>query len=357
MRTWSNGLVLAAAMTLAITGVSRADTIHGGPMSGAQESPPVGGTGTGTVTCTLNTTTNVLHVHIEYSGLTGAVTQAHIHPGGYGASGGVRYNLTVGPSPMDQDVSLTANGADSLRQGLFYANLHTAANPTGEIRGQLDWQFEANMTGNEEVPVVNQWARGEALIRYNAVGSRAVVVAQNLGGLTGPVTQAHIHMAPAGSNGPVQLTLTNPNPTSTTNWTGMTAAQKTALTTGQLYVNYHTTANPPGECRGQIYQPAQTSVSPGLAGVSAGLRSYPNPMNGSSTIHFAVTRDEPVTLRIVDATGREVRQLSSAIAHSGDNAVIWDGRDSRGSTVPTGVYYYVLRTSAGQETAKTVVLR
>jgi hypothetical protein len=357
MRNWSNGVVLALVMTAAIAGVAQADTIFGGPMTGTQESPPTPATGTGTVTCTLSSA-NVLHIHIVFSGLTGAVTQAHVHAGGYGVSGGVRFNIPPSTSPIDADWSMTAAQTDSLRNGFYYANLHTTTFGAGEIRAQLDWQFEANMDGNQETTVVNEWARGECLMRYNALGSRMAIVATNLGGLSGPVNAAHIHLAPPDSSGAVQFIFpTFPNPTTTVNWTGMTAAQKTALLAGRLYVNFHTAANPNGECRGQIFQPAQTSVSPaGRVGTSTGLRSYPNPMSASSTVQFSVAHDQPANLRIVDITGREVRQFSS-MARSGDNAFTWDGRDSRGSTVPAGVYYYVLRTSAGQETAKTIVLR
>jgi len=252
---------------------------------------------------------------------------------------------------------MTPAQADSLRNGLYYANLHTVAHVAVEIRGQLDWWFEANMDGNQETTVVSPMARGECLMRYNANSSRMVIVATNLGGLSAPVNASHIHLAAAGSDGPVQFIFpSQPNPTTTVNWAGMTAAQKTALLAGNLYANFHTAPFPAGECRGQIFQPAQTSVSPGLVGVSSGLRSYPNPMTGSSTIQFSVTRDEPVSLRIVDITGREVRQISSGMARSGGNAFVWDGRDSRGSSVPAGVYYYVLSTSAGLETAKTIVL-
>jgi hypothetical protein len=290
--------------------------------------------------------------------MTGPVTQAHIHRGGYGANGGIAFNITTLTSPIDVDWTMTAAQADSLRNGLYYANLHTGANPLGETRGQLDWYFEANMDGNQEVVVVRPFARGECLMRYNATASRMTIVAQNLGGLTGPVNAAHIHEAPPGADGPVRYIFsTNPNPTATVVWTGMTAANKAALLAGNLYANFHTAATPAGECRGQIFQPAMTSVSPAVAGPSTGLRSYPNPMTGSSTIHFSLAQEGAVSLRIVDATGRQVRELSGAAARSGENALTWDGRDVHGNAVPAGVYYYVLSTSAGQQTAKTVVLR
>jgi hypothetical protein len=73
---------------------------------------------------------------------------AHIHLGGVGQNGGIILPLKAGPSPMSGtlkaadlkptgNVSTFADAIDAIRAGSTYVNLHTAANPGGEIRGQL----------------------------------------------------------------------------------------------------------------------------------------------------------------------------------------------------------------------------
>jgi hypothetical protein len=85
---------------------------------------------------------------VTYSGLSGAVVAAHIHLGGVGQNGGIMLPLSPGPSPFSGtlkeadlkptgNVSTFAQAIDAIRAGTTYVNLHTAANPGGEIRGQL----------------------------------------------------------------------------------------------------------------------------------------------------------------------------------------------------------------------------
>lgn len=112
--------------------------------SGAQEAPPVESDGTGSGTFTLNTAGTVLSYEITASGLSGPVTLAHFHIGPPGVSGGIVFEITDAITE-DEDGNITAAGewqidaADvtALLDGDIYVNLHTAAHPAGEIRGQL----------------------------------------------------------------------------------------------------------------------------------------------------------------------------------------------------------------------------
>ena len=85
---------------------------------------------------------------VTYSGLSGTVAAAHIHTGAVGVAGGVILPLTAGPSPMSGtltaanfaasgSVTTFAQAVAAIRAGTTYFNLHTAANPGGEIRGQI----------------------------------------------------------------------------------------------------------------------------------------------------------------------------------------------------------------------------
>jgi hypothetical protein len=117
-------------------------------LNGANEVPPVvtAGSGTGWVTITADNAT--ITYHVQYSGLSGPATAAHIHTGAAGVAGGVILPLAVGPSPMDGTLTaanFSASGAittyaeavAAIKAGNTYINVHTAANPGGEIRGQI----------------------------------------------------------------------------------------------------------------------------------------------------------------------------------------------------------------------------
>lgn len=108
-------------------------------LSGAAEVPPVTTMGTGTVTADLDPETKVLRWKISYSGLSGPVTAAHIHgPAlpGQNATVLMRFKSPF-DSPFEGQTTLTEAQVQELMAGKWYVNLHTAANPDGEIRAQL----------------------------------------------------------------------------------------------------------------------------------------------------------------------------------------------------------------------------
>jgi CHRD domain len=91
----------------------------------------------GTVTGKFNNSTKILTLQISYLGLT--PTAWHIHKGAAGVAGPVVLDLgkTFG-SPFSFTTSaLTTEQEADLKAGLYYVNIHTAAAPSGEIRGQL----------------------------------------------------------------------------------------------------------------------------------------------------------------------------------------------------------------------------
>ena len=76
---------------------------------------------------------------ITYSGLSGPATAAHFHgPAEAGANAGVAVAIpNAGTSPVEGSATLTDAQAADLMAGKYYINVHTAANPGGEIRGQV----------------------------------------------------------------------------------------------------------------------------------------------------------------------------------------------------------------------------
>ena len=108
-------------------------------MSGAQESPPATTAATGNAEVTYNRDTSMLAYRVTYSGLSGPATASHIHgPAGPGQNAGVVVPFTnVGTSPFSGEVRITPEQFNQLSSGQWYVNVHTAAHPAGEIRGQL----------------------------------------------------------------------------------------------------------------------------------------------------------------------------------------------------------------------------
>jgi hypothetical protein len=153
----------------------------GGPLTGANESPPTGSPGTGQAIVVLDTTAHTLNVNITFSGLLSGTTASHIHcclpsPFATGVNEPVGttiptfpgFPLGVTSGTYNQTFDLTANSTynlagmppgnagnpflgnsaltaepvfvAALQNGETYLNIHTAAPlgfPTGEIRGFL----------------------------------------------------------------------------------------------------------------------------------------------------------------------------------------------------------------------------
>ncbi len=122
-----------------LTAASAATIDYKATMSGKSEVPPTASTGNGDVLATLNTGTKQLSYTMTYMGLTGPATAAHFHgPAEAGANAGVVIPIgTNPPSPTSGTVTLTDDQMKDLEAGKWYANVHTAANKGGEIRGQM----------------------------------------------------------------------------------------------------------------------------------------------------------------------------------------------------------------------------
>lgn len=133
-------LVTVCALTLVSVAAHAATINLKADLKASAEVPPKDSAGTGTLTGTLNTETNEFTYHIEFSGLTGPVAAAHFHgPAAEGANAKPQLPIKGTPitSPIDGKATLTAQQAKELVDGKWYFNLHTAANPGGEIRGQV----------------------------------------------------------------------------------------------------------------------------------------------------------------------------------------------------------------------------
>jgi glucose/arabinose dehydrogenase len=76
------------------------------------------------------------------------------------------------------------------------------------------------------------------------------------------------------------------------------------------------------------------------------MQNYPNPFNPSTDIEFSTQGSGTVTLAVYDLLGRHVRTLVNGVVPAGTHSVRWDGRDSQGKPVGSGVYFYRLETGS-----------
>jgi hypothetical protein len=85
------------------------------------------------------------------------------------------------------------------------------------------------------------------------------------------------------------------------------------------------------------------------------LDSYPNPFNPIVSISYVVEERGPATLTIFDPQGRRIRTLFEGQTEPGRHEVIWNGLDSRGERVASGVYFTVLSDSKGNVSSRKLV--
>jgi len=135
-------LLIACAAAFSIASPAFAATVNfKAQLTSAQEVPPTQSQGKGEVTATYDTTSKKLTWKGTYSGLSGPATAAHFHgPATAGKNAGVAIPIFAGAaakSPFEGSATLTDAQAKELMAGEWYANIHTAANKAGEIRGQV----------------------------------------------------------------------------------------------------------------------------------------------------------------------------------------------------------------------------
>jgi hypothetical protein len=138
-----------AASAVLLASASRSDAATSAfkaSLHGKNEVPPNNTTGTASVTVTYDPATKRISWEGTYTGLTGPVTAAHIHgPADPGKNAPPVVWLSKKgdsdpnfPSPFTGSAELTDEQAKELMFGRYYVNIHTKANPAGEIRGQLN---------------------------------------------------------------------------------------------------------------------------------------------------------------------------------------------------------------------------
>jgi CHRD domain len=162
-----SGVAILACVALA-TGlftvpVAQAATeMFSAKLLGDNEVPPNNTAGTATFQMQIDTTTTTITFTLTFSGLSGAPSVAHLHFAPTNVAGGVMIFLcgggnqpacpaatsgtitgtitaanVTGPTAQGIAAGDLASALEAVREGLSYANMHTANFPAGEIRGQV----------------------------------------------------------------------------------------------------------------------------------------------------------------------------------------------------------------------------
>ncbi|CAM3701532.1 CHRD domain-containing protein [Pseudoalteromonas maricaloris] len=231
-------------------------------LSGQQEVPAVSTMASGDGYALVNMNDYEVELRLVTMGVEDA-TAAHIHTGQIGMNGDVLVGLEQ--STDDTNVWMTPDNTminaeifAVLASGGHYVNVHTPANASGELRGQIltdNYTLVAfPLSGEQEVPAVTTTATGSGYVLVNRNGFDLELQVLTSG--VADATAAHIHTGIADENGPVLLALMQDS-SDANRWMAPANAALTAeifaiLAGGGHYVNVHTPANPSGELRGQI---------------------------------------------------------------------------------------------------------
>jgi hypothetical protein len=253
----------------------------GAALAGAQEVPPTPSTGSASGTAVVNPVTREMLATVTTAGIPG--TAAHIHEAPGGVNGPIIFPLietAPGSGTWTARATLTEAQFNTLKAGGFYFNVHSAAFPNGEIRGQITTQaasgtaggagfipsptsattFSSALRGEQEVPPTPSTGLGAGTL-LTLPATREVIASIVTAGIPG--NAAHIHQAPRGVNGPIIVPLAETTPGSGI-WTGratLTEERFNALQSGNLYFNVHSATFPNGEIRGQIHAQGRASDS------------------------------------------------------------------------------------------------
>lgn len=292
-------------------------------LTGDQETPPVVTEGIGVARLELEPLSGSLHYHVAVTNTTG-ITMAHIHRAPAGVSGGVVHGLyrsEDGPfdneHPLIGNVVLNHNDLVNLLTGWFYINVHTTANLSGEIRGQIGGirAYQALLNGANERP---------APVVTDAKGVGTVVLTANLQTLyyrvvvtdIVDITRSHIHIGGPEAAGGVRFTLWDNGPglfdpsNPISGVISLNTSDLQNLAAGKFYINVHTQENGGGEIRGQLepYDPygrfqtllttAATTAAAQAASAARGVAAFQLTPYPQTALQFEVSVAEIPTVTL-----------------------------------------------------------
>jgi hypothetical protein len=105
-----------------------------------------------------------------------------------------------------------------------------------------------------------------------------------------------------------------------------------------------------------VFSQGEEGGTPDIPFVTKLENAYPNPFNPNTNIRYQLEKPGDVKIDIYNARGQLVRSFSSYHAAAGYYQINWDGRDSSGKAVSSGVYQYKM-TSGKYHSTKKMVLK
>jgi hypothetical protein len=94
-----------------------------------------------------------------------------------------------------------------------------------------------------------------------------------------------------------------------------------------------------------------------IPGTFALYQNYPNPFNPITTIRFSLDKPGRISLKIYNILGQEILELLDKELASGIHSVQWDGKNSTGQYVSTGLYFARLKTKNQARLIKMLLIR
>jgi len=203
---------------------------------------------------------------INVEGLT--PTASHFHQGAAGEIGSILIPVDLVDNHADsgfsnEPVHIEDSVVTDLLMGNVYLNNHSAANPGGEIRDQVNMRPQSSLfailDGAQIVTPVATTGTGTAILAVDSDQTRVEYEITISGFDPDSVTAAHFYNASYGSNGPVVKDITFEGGHAEGEWTTSDASQPLTselldeLLAGRIYINVHTIDNSGGEIRGNIW--------------------------------------------------------------------------------------------------------
>ena len=314
-------------------------------LSGQQEVPSLQNAARGSSSVSINEETGDISGYVTGENLSGPINAAHIHSANAGQNGGVIIGLVQDSANANRfnipdATQLTAEQLTLLKQGGLYFNMHTTAYPAGEIRGQIlpsGYKLAIDhLSGENEVPqAVTTSASGTSYITYHNNTTPAATVNVRTINLS-DATNAHLHQAFAGNNGPVIIPLAQQGaePDLWMAEVELSTEQLAALKAGQVYANVHSLTNPSGELRGQI-TPEGVYV---VRTVLSGDQEVPAVTSSASAVAYTTVNSAGDINAIVrtsgadDATAAHIHQAATGsngaaiipLAQDADDVTVWE---------------------------------
>jgi hypothetical protein len=303
-------------------------------LDGNQETPnPVTTNAKGTGWVVLKDAAANIEYNITIAGLSSNLSAAHFHNAQAGTGGGVVQAITFLDSSSNGTwTGFTQNIISELLRNRLYFNVHTANNPGGEIRGQIN--FSNIISGNIPVELSSftgsvkagsitlSWTtatetnnRGFEIQRKNASNSTWLTIGFVQGKGTSAETQSYSFSDENLSSGKYSYRLKQVDFDGTSEYSNVVTVD--------------------------IGSPLSFDLS----------QNYPNPFNPSTTINFTLPERTNVSIKVYNILGSLISEIINEVKEPGSYSVNFNA-----NVLSSGIYIYKLSTGTGKEMTRKMTL-